>query len=66
MRYIDETATIVRKYVFFEEKVKNYPIFRLNPSNPLGAIFVNDDFVQAAESSNLLGFGFEEIWSSDE
>lgn len=53
-----------RKYVFDENKIKGYHIFKIKDA-PLGRPFVSDEFRNSIISSDLKGFKFELAWDSE-
>ena len=53
-----------KKYVFFEDVVKGYDIFKITDRRT-SHVFVSDRFVQTVERSKLKGFRFELAWDSE-
>ena len=64
--YIKGTSKIMyfKKYVFFEDVVKGYDIFKITDRRT-SHVFVSDRFVQTVERSKLKGFRFELAWDSE-
>ena len=54
----------IKKFVFFEEKVKGIDMFKIKEM-PLQFPFVSDRFKELIESSDLTGFGFRLLWDSE-
>ena len=62
VKYFDNSKDImeIQKYSLYKEKLINSMIFRID--NFKTEIFVSDQFKKKVESSNLLGFKFEEVY----
>lgn len=54
-----------KKYAFIESAIVGNEIFKIK-DEPLKRPFVTTKFKDIVENSNLTGFKFELVWSSDE
>jgi hypothetical protein len=55
----------IARYAFFKERLTGAPIFKI-PQFLTGRVFVTDPFVERVKSTELKGFGFPRLWSTDE
>ncbi len=63
-RFSDGQIMMFDKYAFRSEIVRDVPIFKI-VDEPVGHVFVSDEFKKRVEESNLTGFKFLPVWDSE-